>query len=85
MKRTIVIVAAISALSTTALSTTATPAAAQVVVSKDCRLSRFIEAYAWQALDDAERTNVSADLQNGLRVYLRTVRDQTKKVCSVGA
>jgi hypothetical protein len=59
-----------------------TTANAQAVVSNDCRLSRFIEAYAWQALDDAERTNISQDLQNGLRVYLRTVQQQTKKVCS---
>ncbi|PDS97534.1 hypothetical protein CO659_12785 [Rhizobium sp. S9] len=73
MKRTLI------ALATAIIATTAH---AQAVVSNDCRLSRFIEAYAWQALDDAERTNVSQDLQNGLRVYLRTVQQQTKKVCS---
>ncbi|MGG7534665.1 hypothetical protein [Rhizobium sp. 12,4] len=66
----------------TALLAAATSANAQAVVSNDCRLSRFIEAYAWQAVDDAERNHVSDDLQNGLRVYLRTVQQQTKKVCS---
>lgn len=60
----------------------ATTANAQAVVSNDCRLSRFIEAYAWQALDDAERLPASTELVNGLRVYLRTVQQQTKKVCS---
>lgn len=71
-----------------ALAILATPLAeplsahAQAVVSKDCRLSRFIEAYAWQAVDDAERNRVSQDIVNGLRVYLRTVQQQTKKVCS---
>lgn len=67
-----------------AIATLATPLAAhaQAVVSKDCRLSRFIEAYAWQAVDDAERNRVSQDIVNGLRVYLRTVQQQTKKVCS---
>lgn len=65
-----------------AASAIATSANAQAVVSNDCRLSRFIEAYAWQAVDDAERNNISADLRNGLRVYLRTVQQQTKKVCS---
>lgn len=64
-----------------ALIATATAAQAQAVVSNDCALSRFIEAYAWQAVDDAERNNVSAPLKNGLRVYLRTVQQQTKKVC----
>lgn len=66
-----------------AIATVATPLAAnaQVVVSKDCRLSRFIEAYAWQAVDDAERNRVSQDLVNGLRAYLRTVQGQTKKAC----
>ncbi|XKM40342.1 hypothetical protein A4U53_030910 [Rhizobium ruizarguesonis] len=58
---------------------------AQAVVSNDCQLSRFIEAYAWQAVDDAERNNVSAPLKNGLRVYLRTVQQQTKKVCRSAA
>jgi hypothetical protein len=66
----------------TALITIATSANAQAVVSNDCRLSRFIEAYAWQAVEDAERGNVSASLRNGLRVYLRTVQQQTKKVCN---
>jgi hypothetical protein len=67
-----------------AIAILATPLAAnaQVVVSKDCRLSRFIEAYAWQAVDDAERNRVSQDLVNGLRAYLRTVQGQTKKVCT---
>ncbi len=54
---------------------------AQAVVSQDCHLSRVIEAYAWQALDDAERLPASNELVNGLRVYLRTVQQQTKKVC----
>jgi predicted Fe-S protein YdhL (DUF1289 family) len=64
-----------------ALTATISTANAQAVVSSDCRLSRFIEAYAWQALDDAERSHVSADLQNGLRVYVRTVQQATKKAC----
>jgi hypothetical protein len=55
---------------------------AQVVVSSDCRLSRFIEAYAWQAVDDAERNRVSQDLINGLRTYLRTVQGQTRRICT---
>jgi hypothetical protein len=58
-----------------------TTANAQAVVSQDCHLSRVIEAYAWQALDDAERLPASNELVNGLRVYLRTVQQQTKKVC----
>lgn len=69
----ILIAAAIIAASTTAN--------AQAVVSNDCALSRFIEAYAWQAVDDAERLPASTATQNGLRVYLRTVQQQTKKVC----
>ncbi|MGM4911450.1 hypothetical protein [Rhizobium sp. 768_B6_N1_8] len=58
---------------------------AQAVVSSDCHLSRFIEAYAWQAVEDAERLPASAAIQNGLRVYLRTVQQQTKKVCRSAA
>lgn len=66
-----------------ALATLVIPlsANAQVVVSNDCTLSRFIEAYAWQAVEDAERLPASAAIQNGLRVYLRTVQQQTKNVC----
>lgn len=64
-----------------AFAAAATTANAQAVVSQDCHLSRVIEAYAWQALDDAERLPASNELVNGLRVYLRTVQQQTKKVC----
>ncbi|MGR9056063.1 hypothetical protein ACU8NH_09155 [Rhizobium leguminosarum] len=66
-----------------AIAITALPlhANAQAVVSSDCKISRVIEAYAWQALDDAERLPASNELVNGLRVYLRTVQQQTKKVC----
>lgn len=62
---------------------TAAPANAQAVVSKDCTLSRYIEAYAWQALDDAERAKVSPATVNGLRVYLRTTQQATKRACGV--
>lgn len=68
-------------LASAIIAIAASAANAQAVVSNDCKLSRFIEAYAWQAVEDAERNNVSAPLQNGLRVYLRTVQQQTKKVC----
>ncbi|PKA40464.1 hypothetical protein CWR43_28235 [Rhizobium sullae] len=71
-----------TAIAAIVIAAAATSASAQAVVSKDCHLSRFIEAYAWQALDDAERTGVSYSTQNGLRVYLRTVQDATKRACA---
>ncbi|MBB2819012.1 UNVERIFIED_ORG: hypothetical protein GGD59_002257 [Rhizobium esperanzae] len=61
----------------------AAPANAQAIVSNDCTLSRYIEAYAWQALDDAERAKVSQSTINGLRVYLRTTQQATKRACGV--
>ncbi|NZD50525.1 hypothetical protein [Rhizobium leguminosarum] len=79
--KTIALASAIAAF-VTALSITA-PANAQAVVSKDCTLSRYIEAYAWQALDDAERAKVSTSTVNGLRVYLRTTQEATKRACGI--
>ncbi|MBB5664758.1 hypothetical protein GGE68_002955 [Rhizobium leguminosarum] len=79
--KSIALASAIAA--TFAVAALTTPANAQAVVSKDCTLSRYIEAYAWQALDDAERANVSQPTINGLRVYLRTTQQATKRACGV--
>ena len=75
MKTLVLVSAAIIALTQ--------PAKAQAVISNDCTLSRYIEAYAWQALDDAERANVSQATINGLRVYLRTTQQATTRACGV--